>query len=94
MIKLKNGNNPRKLEGELREINKMNVNTLKIHQLKKEKKIDYPWDFEMEGELMVGEYVRKFQLTFRNFDDYETILTQLRWILIVKTLSLMVLFKN
>ena len=52
-------------------MNEIFNNNLNLHEIKGESLVDYARDFEMIGELSVGEKVRKTVIRFKNFNDYE-----------------------
>ena len=71
LVNIKYANNPKKLESELKELNKIQVINEKLHEIKQEKLQDYTGEFEMVGILKVGDKVRQTHLRFRNITDYE-----------------------
>ena len=42
-----------------------------LHEIKNEKILDYTGEFEMVGNLSVGDQIRETHIRFRNFNDYE-----------------------
>ena len=71
MIKVKNVNNPNKLQSELKEINKTHVIEKNLHQIKNERLGDCTGEFQMVGKLSVGDQIREKYIRFRNLTDYE-----------------------
>ena len=72
VVEIKYSNNPNKLEKTLRELNKIEVISEKLHEIKNEKLLDYVGEFGMDGNLKVGDQVRQTHIRFRKNDDYES----------------------
>ena len=72
LVKIKYSNNPNKLQSELKELNKIQVFNKNLHEIKQEKLVVYTGEFEMVGNLKVGDQIRQTHIIFRNFDDYES----------------------
>ena len=71
LVKIKYANNPNKLQSELKEMNKIQVVNKNLHEIKQEKSLDYTGEFEMVGDLKVGDQIRQTHIRFRNIDDFE-----------------------
>ena len=72
LINTKYANDPNKLENALKELNKNQVFNKNLHEIKQEILQDYPGDFEMVGNLKVGDQIRQTHIRFRNMDDFES----------------------
>ena len=48
------------------------VNGLNLHEIKNEILEDYTGDFELIGDMLVGEIVQKTNIRFKNVDDFES----------------------
>ena len=64
MVKGKYANNPKKLQSELKELNKIQVLDKKLHELKNEILLDYNGEIEMVGSLKVGDQIRETHIRF------------------------------
>ena len=62
---------PKKLENALKELNKIHVANKNLHEIKHEMLLDYKGQFEMVGNLKVGDEIRETLIRFRNINDYE-----------------------
>ena len=71
LVEIKYANNPKKLQSALKDLNKIKVIDKKLHEIKQEILLDYQGEFEMIGNLKVGEQIRQTHIRFRNMDDYE-----------------------
>ena len=69
--KIKNANNPKSLQSELKELNKTQVVTIHLHKIKQEILIGYTSEFETVGRLRIADQTRETQIRFRNVNDYE-----------------------
>ena len=65
-------NDPNKLQSELKELNKIQVVNKNLHEIKQEILQDYNGEFEMVGNLKVGDQIRQTHIRFRNMDDFES----------------------
>ena len=65
-------NNPNILQSALKELIKTHVVNKNSHEIKQETLIDYIGEFEMVGNLKVGDQIRQTHIRFRNMDVYET----------------------
>ena len=72
LVKVKNADNPNKLQSELKELNKSQVVNKNLHEIKQEILIDYNGEFEMVGNLKVGDQIRQTHIRFRNLDGFES----------------------
>ena len=59
------------MQSELKELNKTQFNDKKLQEIKQEKLDDYGGEFEMVGNLKVGDQIRQAHIRFRNISDYE-----------------------
>ena len=71
LVNIKYSNNPNKLQSELKELNKIHVVNKNLHAIKQEILVDYTGEFEMFGNLKVGDQSRQTHIRFRNISDYE-----------------------
>ena len=51
---------------------KINVNTLNLHEIKNEGLLDYKGDFELSGLMVIGPTEHKTIIRFKNMDDFES----------------------
>ena len=72
LVKIKYADNPNKLQSELKELNKIQVVNKNLHEIKQEILKDYNGEFEMVGNLKVGDQIRQTHIRFRNMDDFES----------------------
>ena len=71
LVKIKYANDSNKLHSALRELNKIQVNDKNLHEIKQEILLDYTGEFEMVGNLKVGDQSCQTHIRFRNKDDFE-----------------------
>ena len=71
LVNIKYANNPNKLQSELKELNKIQVSNKNLHEIKQGILQDYNGEFEMVGNLKVGDQIRQTHIRFRNINDYE-----------------------
>ena len=71
IVNIKYGDNPKKLHNALKELNKIEVIDKNLHEIKNEILLDYNNEFEMVGNLKVGDQIRQTHIRFRNITDYE-----------------------
>ena len=71
LVKIKYAKDPNKLQSELKELNKIQVVNKNLHEIKHEILLDYEGEFEMVGNLKVGDQIRETRIRFRNINDYE-----------------------
>ena len=72
LVNIKYANNSKKLQSELKELNKIQVFNKKLQEIKQEILIDYNGEFEMVGNLKVCDQIRQTHIRFRNMDDFES----------------------
>ena len=72
LVRIKYANNPDKLESALKELKKIQVINKKLHEIKNEILVDYTSEFEMVGNLKVGDQVKQTHIRFRKISDYES----------------------
>ena len=72
LVNIKYANDPNKLQSELKELNKIQVVNKNLHEIKQEILEDYNGEFEMVGNLKVGDQIRQTHIRFRNMDDFES----------------------
>ena len=71
LVGVKYANKPYKLETALKESNKIHVVNKNLHEIKQKILQDYTGEFEMIGNLKVGDQIRQTHIRFRNIDDFE-----------------------
>ena len=71
LVNIKYANDPNKLQSELKELNKIQVVNKNLHEIKQEILQDYEGEFEMVGNLKVGDQIRQTHIRFRNIAEYE-----------------------
>ena len=71
LVNIKYANDPNKLQSALKELNKIQVVNKNLHEIKQEILEDYNGEFEMVGNLKVGDQIRQTRIRFRNIADYE-----------------------
>ena len=71
LVQIKYANNPNKLENALKELSKIQVVNKNLHEIKHEILLDYEGEFELVGNLKVGDQIRETRTRFRNINDYE-----------------------
>ena len=64
LINIKYANNPNKLQSELKELNKIHIINKNLHEIKIEILLDYTGEFEMVGNLKVGDQIRQTHIRF------------------------------
>ena len=72
LVNIKYANDPNKLENALKELNKIHVVNKHLHEIKQEILLDYTGEFEMVGNLKVGDQLRQTHIRFRNMDGFES----------------------
>ena len=77
LLKIKYSNKPDKLENALKELNKIEVIHKNLHEIKHEILLDYTGEFEMVGNLKVGDHIRDTRVRFRNINDYEVYINKI-----------------
>ena len=71
LARIKYADKPDKLHSELKALNKIQVIDKILHEIKNEILLDYVGEFEMVGNVKVGDQVRQTNVRFRNMDDFE-----------------------
>ena len=71
LVNIKYANDSNKLHSALKELNKIQVIDKNLHEIKQEILLDYTGEFEMVGNLKVGDQIRQTHIKFRNMDDFE-----------------------
>ena len=71
LVNIKYADNPNKLQSALKELNKIQVVNKNLHEIKQEILEDYEGEFEMVGNLKIGDQIRQTHIRFRNITDYE-----------------------
>ena len=71
LVRIKYADKPDKLEKALRELNEIQVIDKNLHAIKNEILVDYVGEFEMDGNLKVGDQIRQTVSRFKNMDDFE-----------------------
>ena len=77
LVNIKYGDNPNKLENALKELNKIQVVNKNLHEIKQEILQDYTGDFEMDGDLKVGDEIRQTLTRFKNMDNLEAFINSI-----------------
>ena len=71
LVQIKYANDPNKLQSALKQLNKIEVINKNLHEIKQEILEAYTGEFEMVGNLKVGDQIRRTHIRFRNLDDFE-----------------------
>ena len=71
LVIIKYANNPNKLQSALKELLKIQVVNKNLQEIEQEILQDYQGEFEMVGNLKVGDQIRQTHIRFRNISDYE-----------------------
>ena len=71
LVNIRYANDLKKLNNALKELNKIQVIDKNLHEIKQEILEDYTREFEMIGNLKVGDQIRQTHIRFRNTNDYE-----------------------
>ena len=72
LVNIRYANDPKKLENALKGLNKIQVVNKNLHEIKHEILSDYTGEFEMVGNLKVGNQIRQTLIRFRNMGDFES----------------------
>ena len=64
LVKFKSANNPRKIQSELKELNKIQVIDKNLHEIKNEILLDYNGEIEIVGSLKVGDQIKENHIRF------------------------------
>ena len=70
-VKINYANNPNKLQYELKDSNKIQVVNNNLHDIQQEILRDYGGEFEMVGNLEIGDQICQTHIRLRNITDYE-----------------------
>ena len=65
-------NNPNKLQSDLKELNKVHIYDLDLHEIKNDTTRDYKDDFEIIGKMPIGFQIPETHIRYRNNIDYES----------------------
>ena len=71
LVKIKYANNPNKLQSALIELNKIHVVNKSLHEIKNEILLNYEGEFEMDGNLKVGDQIWQTLIRFKHINVYE-----------------------
>ena len=74
----------------MKELNKIEVIDKNLHGIKQKIIQDYTGEFEMVGNLKVGDQIRQTDIRFRNINDFESYINSM----MRQMLFSMVLFEN
>ena len=77
LVRIKNGDNPGKLQSALKELNKIRVIDKNLHEIKFEILQDYDGTFEMIGTLLVGDQLHQTHIRFRKMIDFESYINKI-----------------
>ena len=72
LVRIKYADKPDKLESALKDLKKFQVINKSVHEVKQEILQDYTGEFEMVGNLKIGDQIRQTHIRFRKIDDYES----------------------
>ena len=72
LVNIKYAIDPKKLQSELKELNKIKVVNKNLHEIEHEILQDHVGEFEMVGNLKVGDQIRQTRIRFRNMNDFES----------------------
>ena len=92
LVRIKYADKPDKLESALAELVKIQVSDKNLHEIQIEILGDYVGEFEMVGNLKVGDQIRQTNIRFRIIDDYDSSFNAIDAGYDVKMLFLMVIF--
>ena len=77
LVQKKYANDPNKLQSEIKDLNKIQVIDKNLHEIKQQILREYEGDFEMVGNLKVGDQIRQTKIRFRNMDDFEAFINSI-----------------
>ena len=77
LVRIKYADKPDELENTLKELNKIEVIDKFLYEIKYEILPDYTGEFEMVGNLKVGDHIRDTRVRFRNIIDYEAYINKI-----------------
>ena len=72
LINIKYVNDPKKLENALKKLNKIHVVNKNLNEIKHEILLDYEGQFELVGNLKVGDQIKEIRIRFRIINDFKT----------------------
>ena len=72
LVRIKYADKPDELESALKDLNKIQVISKNLHEIKNETLLDCVGAFEMVGNLKIGDQIRQTNIRFRNMDDFES----------------------
>ena len=71
LVRIKYADKPDKLESALKKLNEIQVIDKNLHEIKNEILLDYVGEFEIDGNLKVGDQGRQTVTRFENMDNFE-----------------------
>ena len=71
LVQIKYVNNPTKSQSALKELTKIQVVNKKLHEIKQEILQDYEGEFELVGNLKIGDQIRQTHIRFANMDGFK-----------------------
>ena len=74
--------------------NKIFVISLKLHEIKNEIWGEYTGDFQMLGDIVIGEHKQATAMRFKNIEAYESSLKRMIWKKMLMIVHLLVIFIN
>ena len=75
-------------------LNKIHIVNKNLHEIKQETLVDYVGEFEMVGNLKVGDQIRQTHIRFRNMDDFEKYINSIDEDMMLMIAFSMVIFIN
>ena len=70
IVNIKYANDPKKIENAFKELNKIHVANNNLHEIKHEILLNYERQFEMVGNIKVGDQIRETRIKFqKNIND-------------------------
>ena len=77
LVRIKYADKPKNLESALKELNKIQVIDKNLHEIKDEILLYYVGEFEMDGDLKVGDQIRQIVTRFKIMDNFEAYIISL-----------------
>ena len=77
LVRIKDADKPEKLEKALKELNKIRVINKNLHDIKNEILLNYVGEFEMDGDLKIGDQIRETLTRFEIMDNFEEYINSL-----------------
>ena len=71
LVRIKNADKQDKLENALKQLTENQVINKNLHEIKNETLLDYVGEFEMNGDLKVGDQIRQTVTSFENMNNFE-----------------------